>query len=154
MIPRAQVMSEMVEPFQVRSRLTGETFTVRFSHLWSAIATRHSDTIDCKFLVNGRSLVVALEHLGFVDFQQHTGRSLSDHEAAGIGAAYLRAYLEADNDPERTPLLVSRQEVLALARKLGYLGETKGRKVSNQRPRTRDQSRGRGIEGLEGRPVK
>jgi len=53
-IPKAQVMGEFVAPFSVRSRLTREEHTVRFSHLWSAIATRHSDTIDCKFLVNGR----------------------------------------------------------------------------------------------------
>jgi hypothetical protein len=59
-IPRAKVMHELVAPFTVQARLTGEEYKVRFSHLWGAIATRHSDTIDCKFLVNGRGVIVAV----------------------------------------------------------------------------------------------
>lgn len=120
-IPKARMMSELVEPFTVRSRLTREDYTVRFSHLWSAVATRHSDTIDCKFLVNGRSVVVALAHLGFVDFREHAGRSLSDEEAARIAAAYLRQCLEADRDTDRSPQFVPREEVLRLAQSLGFL---------------------------------
>ncbi|MBI4466585.1 MAG: hypothetical protein HY656_04050 [Acidobacteria bacterium] len=120
-IPRVRVMSELVEPFTVRSRLTQEDYTVRFSHLWSAIATRHSDTLDCKFLVNGRGVVVALAHPGVVEFREGAGRSLSDAEAAQIAAAYLRDCLEADRDTDRTTLAVSAEEVLRLAEKLGLL---------------------------------
>lgn len=115
-------MSELVAPFTVRGRLTGEEYTVRFSHLWSAIATRHSDTIDCKFLVNGRGVVVALAHLGFVDFCQRTGRSLNDEEAAQVAAAYLREALESDRDTDLSQHSVPREEVLRLAEKLGLLG--------------------------------
>ncbi len=118
-IPKARVMADLVEPFKVRARLTGEDYTVRFSHLWSAVATRHSDTIDCKFLVNGRGVIVALAHTGFVEFRQRAGRSLTDPEAAGIAAAYLRECLEADRDTDRDTLFVSREEVLRLAKKLG-----------------------------------
>lgn len=121
LIPKAGVMSELVGPFQVRARLTGEDYTVRFSHLWSAIATRHSDTIDCKFLVNGRGVVVALAHPGFVDFRERAGRSLTDQEAAQLAAAYLRECLEADRDTDRSTLFVSREEILRLAEKLGLL---------------------------------
>lgn len=121
MIPKAQVMSELVEPFTVRSRLSGEEHTVRFSHLWCAIATRHSDTLDCKFLVNGRSVIVALAHLGFVDFQERVGRLLGDAEAAAVAAAYLREWLEADRDTNGPQLFVPREEILRLARSLGFL---------------------------------
>lgn len=118
-LPRAKVMSELVEPFTVRARLTGEDYNVRFSHLFSAVATRHSDTIDCKFLVNGRGIVVALAHPGFVEFRRRGRRSLTDEETAGIAAAYLREWLEADRDTERTLLTVSADDVLRLAEKLG-----------------------------------
>lgn len=121
LIPKASVMSELVEPFQVRARLTGEDYTVRFSHLWAAIATRHSDTIDCKFLVNGRGVIVALAHPGFVDFRERAGRSLTDQEAAHLAATYLRECLEADRDTDRTTLFVPREEVLRLAGQLGLL---------------------------------
>ena len=120
-IPKARVMSELVEPFRVRSRLTREEHTVRFSHLWVGIATRHSDTIDCKFLVDGRGVVVALAHPGFVEFRERTGRSLTDEETACLAAACLREHLEADRDLSGPYLPVSREEVLRLAEKLGFL---------------------------------
>jgi len=120
-IPPAKVMSEMVAPFTVRARLTGEEYQIRFSHLWSAIATRHSDTMDCKFLVNGRGLIVALPHLALVEFRQRAGRSLFDPEVAQIAAACLREYLEADNDAQVSTLTVAPADVLRQAASLGYL---------------------------------
>lgn len=116
-------MSDLVAPFRARARLTREEYTVRFSHLWSAIATRHSDTLDCKFLVNGRSVIVALAHPGFVEFRQRAGRSLTDEEAAQIAAAYLREALEADRDADSALRFVPREEVLRLARELGLLSQ-------------------------------
>lgn len=120
-IPPAKVMSEMVAPFTVRARLTGEEYQIRFSHLWSAIATRHSDTMDCKFLVNGRGLIVALPHPALVEFRQRAGRSLFDPEVAQIAAVCLREYLEADNDAQVSTLTVAPTDVLRHARSLGYL---------------------------------
>ncbi|MGH9863173.1 MAG: hypothetical protein ACRD35_07095 [Candidatus Acidiferrales bacterium] len=120
-IPRAKVMSELVAPFTARARLTGVEYTVRFSHLWSAVATRHSDTLDCKFFVNGRSVTVALAHPGFVEFRVRSGRSLTDEEAAQVAATYLRECLEADRDTDRPLLTVSGEDVLGLAEKLGLL---------------------------------
>lgn len=120
MIPKARVMAELVEPFTVRSRLTREEHTVRFSHLWSAVATRHSDTIDCKFLVDGRGVMVALAHPAFVEFRERADRSLTDQEAAAIAAAYLREHLEADREISGPYLPVAREDVLRLAESLGY----------------------------------
>jgi hypothetical protein len=120
-LPPAKVMSELVAPFSVRARLTGEDYSIRFSHLWGAIATRHSDTIDCKFLVNGRGLIVALPHPVFVDFKRRTGRALLDEEAAQIAAASLREYLEADNDSNIAYLTIPHEDMLRVARQLGLL---------------------------------
>lgn len=114
-------MHELVEPFTVRARLTGEEYKVRFSHLWGAIATRHSDTIDCKFLVNGGGVIVALAHTGLVELRRRRGRSLSDEETAALAALYLREALEADRDTDNATHTVHREEVERLATSLGLL---------------------------------
>lgn len=121
MIPPAKVMSELVEPFVVRGRLTGEEYKVHFSHLWVGMTTRHADAIDCKFLVNGRSVVVGLAHLGFVDFKQRAGCSLTDQEVAAIAAAFLREFLASEHELPTQPLPVTREELLGLAGQLGLL---------------------------------
>lgn len=120
-IPRAKVMHELVAPFTVRARLTGEEHSVRFSHLWAAIATRHSDTVDCKFFVNGRGVVVALAHAGLVAVRERRGRSVSDGETAAMAALYLREALEADRDTDNRTHPVPSGEVARLAAKLGLL---------------------------------
>lgn len=107
--------------FEARSRLTGEVYRCRFSHLWSAIATRHSDTLDCKFFVNGRPVIVSLALAGFVGFREQMGRDLSDREASHIAATYLKDCLEADRDTDRAEIHVDSTTVLAYAKKLGYL---------------------------------
>lgn len=94
-IPNLGSMSEFVGEFDVSSRLTDVTYHCKFSHLWNGIATRHSDTVDTKFLVDGRGAIVGLAHTGFVQFTNKTGRDLSDREASYIAATYLREQLEA-----------------------------------------------------------
>ena len=91
-------MSQFVGAFEVVSRLTGKVFQCRFSHMWNGIATRHSDTIDTKFFVDGEALVVGLHHDGFVKFRQTAGRDLSDREASFIAAEYLKERLEEEDE--------------------------------------------------------
>jgi hypothetical protein len=109
-------MSQFVGAFDVASKLTDDVSHVRFSHLWNAIATRHSDTVDTKFFVNGRGVVVALAHTAFVRFAASAGRNLSDREASYVAAEYLRSRLQEDD--ERPLYNVSADEVVALIRKL------------------------------------
>lgn len=91
-------MSEFVGEFDVSSRLTDQTYHCRFSHLWNGVATRHSDTVDTKFLVDGRGLVVGMAHKAFVQFTERSGRDLSDREASYIAAQYLREQLEQEDE--------------------------------------------------------
>lgn len=107
--------------FEAKSKLTGEVHHCRFSHLWSAIATRHSDTLDCKFFVDGRPVIVSLALTGFVDFHGRAGRDLTDREASHIAAAYLKECLELDRDSDRSEIVVDRAAIIALAEKLGFL---------------------------------
>jgi hypothetical protein len=106
-------MSEFLAPFDVPSKLTDEAYHVRFSHVWNGIATRHSDTIDTKFFVEGRGVIVGLAHTGFAKFQELRGRNLTDREASFIAAEYLRERLEQED--ERPLYDVSEEDVLRLA---------------------------------------
>jgi hypothetical protein len=111
-IPNAGAMSEFIGAFDVRSKVTDTVYHCRFSHLWIGIATRHSDTVDCKFFVDGRGVVLGLAHTGFVEFQKRAGRNLSDREASYLAAEYLRARLEQED--EHTLYDVSASDVLQL----------------------------------------
>jgi hypothetical protein len=110
-------MSEFVGEFDVTSRLTDQTYHCKFSHLWNGIATRHSDTVDTKFLVDGRKVVVGMAHTGFTQFVDKSGRNLSDREASYIAAHYLREQLEQED--ERPLYDVSEQDVTRI---IGMLG--------------------------------
>src|SRR5437868_9778099 len=90
-------MSQFVGPFEVTSKLSGQTYQCRFSHMWNGIATRHADTIDTKFYVGGEAHVVGMAHTAFVSFRDKTGRDLTDREASFIAAEYLRERLEQDD---------------------------------------------------------
>jgi hypothetical protein len=116
-IPNDGAMSDFVGPFEVVSPLTGQNYQVRFSHLWNGIATRHSDTVDAKFLVDGRAAIVGLAHPGFVEFRARQGRDLTDREASFLAAEYLRERLEEED--ERPLYDVSAGEMAGLIEKIG-----------------------------------
>ena len=110
-------MNQFVGPFDVSSTLTDEVHHVRFSHLWNAISTRHSDTVDTKFFVDGRGVIVALAHTGLVRFAAAAGRNLTDREASFVAAEFLRSRLQEED--ERPLYDVPAEEVLELIQKLG-----------------------------------
>jgi len=110
-------MSEFIAPFDVPSRLTDQAYHVRFSHLWNAIATRHSDTVDAKFFVDGKGVLVGLAHTGMVQFRVRAGRELTDREASFVAAEFLRERLQEED--ERRLYDVSAQDVLRVIEKIG-----------------------------------
>jgi hypothetical protein len=110
-------MSEFVGEFAVTSRLTDRAYHCRFSHLWNGVATRHSDTVDTKFLVDGKGVVVGLAHPGIAEFTAKSGREMSDREASYIAAQYLREQLEQED--ERPLYDVSAEDVVRIAGLLG-----------------------------------
>ena len=110
-------MSSFVGAFEVTSKLSGQVYQCRFSHMWNGVATRHSDTIDTKFYVDGAAHVVGLAHTAFVDFRARAGRDLTDREASFVSAEYLRERLEEED--ERPIYDVTHDEVLRLMGQLG-----------------------------------
>jgi hypothetical protein len=110
-------MSQFIGAFEVTSKLSGNTFQCRFSHMWNGIATRHSDTIDTKFFVDGIAHVVGLSHTAFVKFRDKAGRDLTDREASFVSAEYLCERLEEE---DVRPLYdVAHDDVLRLIAQVG-----------------------------------
>ena len=110
-------MSQFIGSFEVTSKLSGQTYQCRFSHMWNGIATRHADTIDTKFFVDGAAHVVGLAHTAFVKFREKVGRDLTDREASFVAAEYLRERLEEE---DLRPLYdVPENEVLRLIEQIG-----------------------------------
>jgi hypothetical protein len=110
-------MNQFVSPYEVVSKLSGHTYNVSFSHIWNGIATRHSDTIDSKFVIDGEGHIVGLAHPAFVDFRAKAGRDLTDREASFVAAEYIRERLEEED--ERPLYDVPREEVTRLIELLG-----------------------------------
>jgi hypothetical protein len=54
--------------------------------------------MDCKFVVDGKGVLLGLAHPGFVTFREKAGRNLSDREASYIAAEYLRERLEQEDE--------------------------------------------------------
>src|SRR5580693_2859512 len=105
-------MSQFVGEFDVTSRLTDRTYHCCFSHLWNGVATRHSDTVETKFLVDGKGSIVGLAHPGIVQSTGRAGRDLSDCEASYVAAEYLREQLEQED--ERPLYDVSAEDVVRI----------------------------------------
>lgn len=97
-IPNSGAMSDFIGAFDVPSKVTDCVYRCRFSHCWNGIATRHSDTMDCKFFVDGRGVVLGVAHPALVAFRARTKRNLSDREVSYIAAEYLRERLEQEDE--------------------------------------------------------
>jgi hypothetical protein len=115
-IPNAGAISDFIGAFDVPSKVTDYVYRCRFSHCWNGIATRHADTMDCKFFVDGKGVVLGLAHPGFVEFAARAKRNLSDREASYIAAEYLRGRLEQED--EHSLYDVSAADVLRIIQKL------------------------------------
>ncbi len=112
-IPNRGPMNQFVGAFDVVSKLTDDAYHVHFSHMWNGIATRHSDTVDTKFVVDGHNVIVGLAHTGLVALRDQMSRTVTDREASYLAAEYLRERLEQADD--RIMFDISHDEVLRLA---------------------------------------
>src|SRR5215469_1032497 len=110
-------MNQLIGAFEVRSKLSGHVYQCSFSHIWNAIATRHSDTIDAKFVVDEIGRIVGLAHTAFVEFREKSGRDLTDREGSFIAAEFLRERLEEED--ERPLYDVPQDEVTRLIAAIG-----------------------------------
>src|SRR5436853_7782977 len=60
-----------------------------------AIATRHADAVDVKFLVDGKTVWIALPHPAWVKYRDRTGKTITDPLAVEIADDYLKTALQS-----------------------------------------------------------
>ena len=113
-------MSYVITPFEVSSKALNEPAKIRFLHLLSGIATRHRDSIDCSFLVNGRKVLVAISCAALAALREDEQKFLTDQQLAEIAARILRRTLEEGYDPALEELFVSGEELRAVAHEMGF----------------------------------
>ena len=114
-------MSFFVTPFEVSARAFGEPIKCRFVHVFPGIATRHSDTIDCVFRLNGHPVIVAIPCRTLNELRDREHKYLTDQQLAEIAGLHLRRILENAYDPRQVELPVGETELRALAGELGYI---------------------------------
>jgi hypothetical protein len=112
-------MSYIVTPFEVSSKGLEAPVKVHFVHLYSAIATRHSDSIDAVFLVDGLKATVAISCATLAQLRERI--HLTDQQLAEIAALHLRRTLENGYEATEAELSLGGEEFRALGRELGYI---------------------------------
>jgi hypothetical protein len=102
----------MYTDFIATDRWTKKKVHVLYQALIVAIATRHADAVDIKFLVDGRSVWVALPHPAWVEYKNRTGRMITDPLAIEIAGHFLKSALEAGEGLGREMYMLTVAETL------------------------------------------
>jgi len=77
-----------------------------------AIATRHADAVDVKFLADGKTVSVRAAAPAWVEYKKRTGRAITDSLAVEICGHYLKASLEAGEGLGREMYSLTIEETL------------------------------------------
>ena len=85
----------MYQDFHAVDRWTKKEVHCLYQALIVAVATRHADAVDIKFLVDGRPVWVALPLPAWVEYKNRTGKSITDPLAIEIAGHYLKTALES-----------------------------------------------------------
>ena len=102
----------MYTDFTATDRWTKKKVHVLYQALIVAIATRHADAIDIKFLVDGRPVWVALPHPAWVEYKKRTGKQITDSLAMDIAGHYLKTALESGEGLGREMYSLTVEETL------------------------------------------
>jgi hypothetical protein len=84
----------MYEDFHASDRWSGRKLHCLYQALMVAVATRHADAVDIKFLVDDQPVWVALPHPAWVEYKKSTGRIIADPLAIQIAGHYLKSAIE------------------------------------------------------------
>jgi hypothetical protein len=85
----------MYSDFKAIDRWSKKEVHCIYQALIVAIATRHADAVDIKFLVGGRPVWIALPHPAWVEYQKRTGKLITDPLAIEIAGRCLKTMLES-----------------------------------------------------------
>jgi hypothetical protein len=102
----------MYEDFSTTERWTGAPVRCIYQCIIVAIATRHADAVDVKFLVNDRPVWIALALPAWAEHKRQTGYTITDPMAVEIAGHYLRGILENGEESGRDLYTLSTEETL------------------------------------------
>lgn len=102
----------MYADFKVKDRWTGQEIHCIYQAVIVAIATRHADAVDIKFLANGRPIWIALPHPAWVEYKKNTGKTLTDPLAIQIAGHFLKTAIESGLESGREMYTLTVQETL------------------------------------------
>lgn len=101
----------MYADFTATDRWTGQNVHCMYQALIVAIATRHADAVDIKFLCNGRPAWIVLPLPAWTEYHNRTGKVITDPLAVQIAGHYLKQVIE-NGDDGREMYTLSVQETL------------------------------------------
>ena len=102
----------MYDDFRAVDRWSGRPVHCRYQALIVAIATRHADAVDVKFLVDDHPVWIALPHVAWVEYNRQTGKVITDPMAVQIAGHYLKWAIESGEDSGREMYTLTVQETL------------------------------------------
>ncbi|HEV7219427.1 MAG TPA: hypothetical protein VGN39_11175 [Terriglobales bacterium] len=102
----------MYRDFNAADRWSKREVHCIYQALIVAVATRHADAVDIKFLVDGRPVWVALPLPAWVEYKNRTGKSITDSLAIEIAGHYLKTALESGEGVDREMYSLTVQEML------------------------------------------
>src|ERR1700757_4598787 len=108
----AIVFPAMFEDFTATDRWTRKPVHCIYQALIVAIATRHADAVDIKFLVDGRPVWVVLPHPAWVEYKKRTGKLITDSLAKEIAGHFLKTALETGEGLGREMYSLTVEETL------------------------------------------
>src|SRR5271163_4381104 len=103
----------MFTDFTATDRWSKKPVHCLYHALIVALATRHADAVDIKFLVEGRTVCVALPHPAWVEYKKRTGKLITDSLAVEIAGHYLKSALESGEGLGREMYSLTIEEMLA-----------------------------------------
>jgi len=102
----------MYTDFHATDRWTKKKVHVFYQALIVAVATRHADAVDIKFLVDGHPVWVALPLLAWIEYRKRTGKMITDALAKEIAGHFLKTALESGEGLGREMYGLTVQETL------------------------------------------
>ena len=102
----------MYSDFQAKDHWTGEPMHCVFQAVIVAIATRHADAVDVKFLVNERPVWIALPHPAWGEYNRRSGKVMTDPMAVQIAGFYLKRIIENGEESGREMYMLTVAETL------------------------------------------
>ena len=84
----------MFAEFHCVDRWSGKSVHVMYQALIVAIATRHADAVDVKFLVDGHPVWIALPHPAWPEYTKRTGKIITDPLCVETAGHFLKESIE------------------------------------------------------------